>query len=275
MKKHLHVRTLWFWFLSFVCVSSILFSQSCQKQNYEEEKGLDQALLTSPELAEYIVAGADYHHALDIFMVEIGKIKFEELEFEEQPNGMRIAHLPLSVCIEEKIQNLNEKKRELFAKYPQFALLSEQEKNCYFRMCIKNSEYVNGRLLELDIDVNRPMTKGASDERIISTGAVDNVLEFFGNWADNNYNEIVVLSFSDGTSMYYYTSDNTNNSCFTPEMKCENNKYYYGNKQVTAIIHSQPNSSTPSSADLDARLPGISYSIYYGGALHDYTNMGN
>ena len=273
MKKHSFAQISTFSLLMFFCISSILFSSSCKKQDDTNEKTLDQVLLNSSELAEYIIAGADYHHSLDIFMTELGKVKFEELEYEEQPNGMKIAQLPLSVRIEDKIRNLNEKKNELLAKYPQFALFSEQEKNLYFRMCIKNSEYVNSRLLELDIDVNRPMTKGASDERIISTGTVDNVLGFFGNWADNNYTEIVVLSFSDGTSMYYYTSDNTNTSCFTPEMKCIEGKYYYGDRQVTTIMHSQPNSATPSNEDLAARLPGISYSIYYGGALHDYTNM--
>lgn len=252
-----------------LCTIGIL-SQSCQKESSVEKEYLDPVVLNSPELAEYIIAGAEYKDAMRIFMQEMHKINFAKLEFVKNSEGKEVAYLPISVNIGDKILQLNKKKDLLYAQYPQFAFLTIDAKNEYFQECIRNSVPVNSRLLELGIDPNQPMTKSSSNELLISTGRIDSIMEFLSNWTNNSFNEVTVVVFSDGSAMYYSTSADSPTGCKTPEMQKVDGKYYYQGKQVKELIHSQPDTWDPSQDDIDAKEDGLLYSTYYNGMFQRY-----
>lgn len=272
MKKHLLVKTALSGLFATLCTVGIVSFPGCQKQDYDysEKDDLDPALLNSPELEEYIIAGANFQQTLNIFKDEISKIDFSKLEFVENSKGEKVAHLPISVDVEKQSRIFKEQKRALFARYPQFASLTETAKQNYFRTCIRNSSKVNCGLLKLGINICHPMTKSSDEEVVISSGKVDDVLDFLSRWAENQNNEVVVMVFSDGSAMFYYTSANSPTSSFTPTMQDENGIYTYEGKQVSQIIHSQPDEHKPSQDDINAKLPGITYSIYYNGTLKEY-----
>ena len=81
MKKHLLVKTALSGLFATLCTVGIVSFPGCQKQDYDysEKDDLDPALLNSPELEEYIIAGADFQQTLNIFKDEINKIIFVKL----------------------------------------------------------------------------------------------------------------------------------------------------------------------------------------------------
>lgn len=113
MKKHLLVKTALSGLFATLCTVGIVSFPGCQKQDYDysEKDDLDPALLNSPELEEYIIAGADFQQTLNIFKDEISKIDFSKLEFVEETPGKKIMRLPISVHIEEKSRIFKEKRK--------------------------------------------------------------------------------------------------------------------------------------------------------------------
>ena len=121
--------------------------------------------------------------------------------------GEKIAYLPISVDIEDKIRNLKEKEDTLFRRYPQFTALTKNTKKDYVRNCIKNSLNVNKKLLELGININQPMTKGGTSEAFGNMEDLTNYLT--EEMSSSTYREIVIIVYKDGRIVTYQDDANT------------------------------------------------------------------
>jgi len=103
----------------------------------------------------------------------------------------------IDICGDRTISIFNYNDFYIFAKHPQFASLTENARNNYFRVCLRNSLNVNKKLLELGININHPLTKGGVSENY---GSMDDVLKYLANWMEkSDYVEIVVIKYADGT----------------------------------------------------------------------------
>ena len=277
MKKHLLVKTALSGLFATLCTVGIVSFPGCQKQDYDysEKDDLDPALLNSPELEEYIIAGADFQQTLNIFKDEINKIDFSKPEFIKNIKEGKEIYLSISVNIREKVQRFNDKKKLLFAKHPQFASLTENARNNYFRVCLRNSLNVNKKLLELGININHPLTKGGVSENY---GSMDDVLKYLANWMEkSNYVEIVVIKYADGTIATYVDDRNTATEFHLPlETKNNDGKRYFpaggSNSPVTYIAHTHKSGSEPQGKDESTIRAGITSAIYYDGAFHEFGN---
>jgi hypothetical protein len=142
-----------------VLLSAVFFIGCSQ----EEDELLYEAILNSAELEEYVIAGADFQQSLAVFTAGLNKIDFSTLEVTYEPGWVKVVHLPVSsVGIEEKIKNLNEKKKVLLKKFPQFASSLENSKE-YFRQSIENSVNVRSELLKLGFNSSNPLLKSGSE----------------------------------------------------------------------------------------------------------------
>ena len=286
MKKHLLVKTALSGLFATLCTVGIVSFPGSQKQDYDysEKDDLDPALLNSPELEEYIIAGAEYREASNTFATELGKIDFSKLKFEEDLNGDRIIRIPISVSIEKKAMNFETKKNALFVKHPQFASMSPAIQYDYFRACIKSSTNVNRKLLEMGININRPLTKGGTSEEFANMEDLTDYLS--AQMSSSDYREIVIIVYQDGRIATYQDDANTSSSFHIsiPYTVEDNPKYYYpqaldanGNliekNRIRYIAHTQLSGHTPSSGDLNYSkdYPGLQQGIYHDGTIKMFT----
>ena len=275
MKKHLLVKTALSGLFATLCTVGIVSFPACQKQDYDysEKDDLDPALLNSPELEEYIIAGADFQQTLNIFKDEISKIDFSKLEFVEETPGKKIMRLPISVHIEEKSRIFKEKKEALLTKHPLFSSLSESTKYDYFRICIQNSIKVNNRLLELGIDINQPTTKASYTEGFENKYSV---LGYLAEWMQNsNYTEVIIIVFEDGSATIIHDDENfTPTQATIPSLGYDGKgNFYYDNKKIDFVGHTHTSGPEPNGKDLenpDGQYTGLDQAIYYDGAFHHF-----
>ena len=83
-------------------VSLGIFTQSCSK----DEEPLDESILNSSELEEYIISGADFKQSLAIFTAGLNKIDFSTLEVTYDEEGRKVVHLPPTLIYGVQIQRL-------------------------------------------------------------------------------------------------------------------------------------------------------------------------
>lgn len=223
--------------------------------------------MNSPELEEYIIAGADYRRTLNIFKDEISNIDFSKLEFIENSKGEKVAHLPVSVNVEKQSRVFKEKKRTLFARYPQFASLTETARQNYFRTCIRSSPDINGKLLELGINAFLPSTKQNSEGMFTDE---KDYMDFLARWIENNDDEIIIIVFDDGSATYWLYDKVSSTSTQTPPMQEENGQTSYMNRQVSKLIHTQPDNGEASDTDKKGKFAGVDHYVYYNGNLYEY-----
>jgi hypothetical protein len=97
------------------------FIQGCSNENIvslQEQRDIPDK--NSLELEEFIIAGLDYQHALNVFSDEVKKNDFSKIEPFKNSEGEMSVYIPTSICIEEKKAIMEEKKAALLEKYPQF-----------------------------------------------------------------------------------------------------------------------------------------------------------
>jgi hypothetical protein len=242
----------------------------CQKE--EDTSNQDILDNSALEIEEYIIAGLDYQHALNIFNKEIKSIDFSKLSTYQDANGNTVMNIPTSVRIEEKSKVFNEKKKLLLGKCPQIISCSSSVRRNYIQKCLQHSSKVNEKALELGIKINQPRLKGFTYEMYNNSDHctyLDNQLSS----NNNNYVEIVLIVFADGKSMTYIDSDFTPSSCFYPLLYKINstNKWYtslYSNSPIQYIAHThRGGNSDPSDEDIAGKedYPGLEHRIYTSG----------
>ena len=153
--------------LSAVAVIAIFAGVLTGCQREQENEPLDEAILNSSELEEYIVAGADLERSMSIFASELNKIDFSTLKVTYEPGWIKVVHLPISsngsISIDEKVRIFNEKKETFRKKFPHFVSFKEDVGIKYFQQCIQNSVKVQGEFLKLGISTSKPLLKNGSE----------------------------------------------------------------------------------------------------------------
>ena len=257
-------------------ISLGIFMQSCSK---DDEKPLDEAILNSTELEEFIIAGADFQKSLAIFTSELSKVNFSELEVSYDAEGRKNMRFPtgtVSVRIEEKGQTFNEKKNALRKKFPQLSSLREEVEKKYFQQCIQNSVNVSAKLLELGINTFRPKLKSG----IELGGENESYLNWLMyNWYNSsNFLEIVILIYANGNFELYFDPRNSYDpttgvyTSYSPPMTSTNGNIYYSSNQVVGIAHTHPGNNAPSTYPQGHPLAGqISEGIIGGIPNYTYT----
>ena len=256
-------------FTLIMVVSLGIFMQGC---NMEEEL-LDENLINSPELEEFIIAGADFDRSFTIFEEELSKIDFSKLEVSYDADGRKVMRLPagsMSVRIEEKINSFNEKKEKLLKKHPQVASFTLEKTKKYISECTKSSLKVSSKFLELGYNASRPLLKDGTIESFSDYNALRDYLCWWIN--QSNYVELVIFLCTDGTCMTYLDELATVKNSWFPGMDFNNGVYTYNSKQISGMAHTHLNSSEAGKKDEAARdsRPGLNHYIWYDGGLYDF-----
>jgi len=240
-----------------------------------EELVIDDDIINSPELEQYIIAGADLERSIALLEKELTKIDFSKLEFSIDKEGRKVKHLP--VCsftfnIEEKLLAFNEKKEKLNNKHPEFSTFSLEKSKKYFRQCYKNSVLVSSKLLEFGYSTTRPLLKGGSE---IHFGSEFELYYYLHRWTmDTAYIEAYIIAYSDGTYSTWIDDRNTDiKSYITLGKGSDGNWYFYAggsNSSIAWIGHTHVYTNGPSSADYDQKVSGIPNYVWYHGNLIPY-----
>ncbi len=260
-----------------IIVSFFVF-QGCEKDEYELIDELDEAILNSSELEEYIIAGADLQQSLAIFKSKLNKIDFSKLEVTYDAEGKKVVHfssgLVGNIRIEEKVQIFNDKKQALQKKFPQFVSFRETETDKYFQKSIENSVNVKGGLLKLGINFSIPKLKsgtetwgGAEDEYSMKV--------FLHDWCnEEDYVELAIYYYEDGTFGTYQFAGATSSNVDVQYYPGSDGKIYFppggSSSAIISIGHTHLNSSTPGTKDLTNRIPGVTEFIYYNWGMYYY-----
>jgi len=270
--------------LSAVAVIAIIAGvlTGCQKE--QENEPLDEAILNSSEMEDYVIAGADFHQSLAIFEKKLNEIDFSTLKVTYNAEGKKVIHLPdafvRSIKIEEKVQTFNEKKEALQKKFPQFSFLKEDMRGKYFQQCANSSVNVCGKFLELGINTSRPKLKNGSPEGTLTnySGGEDIAYMFYllSNWASNpNYVEVYIIAYADGNYAIWVDVRNTSLSSHITVFGDGNGNWQYDGRDVSYISHTHgAGSNGPCASTTDktsyASTPGLDRKIYYQGGFYDY-----
>ncbi|MDR2038947.1 MAG: hypothetical protein LBQ60_13575 [Bacteroidales bacterium] len=246
----------------------------CQR---EEDEPLDDIILNSSELEEYIIAGADLKQSLAIFTEELNKIDFSALEVTYDVEGRKVMYLPMSVSsisIEAKLQTFNETKEALRKKFPHFSSLREDMHEKYFQQCVKSSVNISSKFLELGINITQPKLKNGT-EGITYWGSWTDVMYELLMWVQNpNYVEMVIMTFADGKLITYINPKNTTNKAHV-SIGTQNGYHYfegYQSSPLTSFTHTHRDSADPGTADntFKETYPNMSHSIYYQEGFYYY-----
>ncbi|MDR2037532.1 MAG: hypothetical protein LBQ60_06375 [Bacteroidales bacterium] len=266
--------------LSAFVFSCSLFFAGCGK---EEDEPLNEDILNSPELEEYIVAGADFKRSVDIFTGGLNKIDFSTLEVTYDADGRKVIHLPAalvgSVDIEEKIGVFNEKKEILQNKFPQIADFSLKLRKNYIRQSIQSSLNVKNKLLDLGISLSRPLLKSGTVENW--TGQEDMVFlySYLSSWVSSpDYVELYIIAYEDGSFSTWIDDRNTTNKThITVSENPNTGKYYFSeggiNSPISWVAHTHRDKPCASKEDKEEGITaqtGLPGYIYYQGGFYDY-----
>jgi len=269
--------------LMLVLASLIVLGITVQSCNKEEDMPLvlDEEILNSTELEEFVIAGIDFYQSLAIFSEGLKKLNYFDLEVTYDAEGREIRHIPPALIgnirIEEKIYALNIQKDKLRKKYPQLISFRKDIGGKYIEHSIKHSVNVKTEMLRMGIDIARPKLKNGNEpwDVILSWFAEDLPILFnqLMNWVNSSgYKELAILVNVDGSFTTYLDPAATDTSCSVP-FDIINGKRYFGGKQVWGFGHTHKYSPSPSDADsASARnRPDIAHFIFYNYDIYSFT----
>jgi hypothetical protein len=273
MKKYIKVQNFICKLLLAGMVAIGILVYGCSNEN---EIVSDDEIVSSVELEEYIITASDFKQSLALFEKEFSKVDFSKLLITYDADGREIMHLPVfvsSIRIGEKIQIFNEKKQALLEKYPQFASFMPDEINEYFQQCIQSSLNVNSKLLELGVNLSRPLLKSGKTETWYGEDWYF-LMSFLSSWVNSsNYVELFIITHQNGSYSTWIDDKNTSNTAYIT-YTTSNGKYYFGGNSspISRIAHTHRNSQYPSGADMTTKsnMSGISHNIYYQGGFYAY-----
>jgi len=278
-----YVKTRFFTLtLAFASVISLgILMQSCSK---DEEPVLDEAILNSSELEEFIIAGADFQQSLAAFTASLNKIDLSILESSYNADGRKVLYLPASVAsieIEKKIQSFNEKRDALRKKFPQFTSFRKGISKEYFQHSIENSVNVRTEFLKLGINLSQPKLKNGN-EVIYSTYNCGNLSGFLESWVNYGlYVEVYIIYYMDGGIEVIRTEGAQVNNAGDLGFQTQAGTTYLNSRAVSSVGHTHTDEyggSTPTPPDPNDpnaphdywNLPGTSRFIYHNGTFIYY-----
>lgn len=277
MKKIVKNQKAGFLYLGIVLVSVIslgFFMQSCEnkvKTHLPVEAEIEEEVVNSPELEEFIVADIELQQAFNTLTQEIKNINFLEIKEIQNAEGEIVLDVSISIYIENNVRVFNEKKEALIEKFPQLTSSSELRQKC-FQQALENSPTINKKILESGINAYQPRLKGGRTEffsRENYTGYLANQV------ARSNYVEVIVLVFENGKSIAYIDDKATaDRSSITLYRYGSTNYWYsaYSSSRVVKIIHTHTSGIQPSQHDKNEKkkYPGLKHYIFYNGVTKEY-----
>jgi hypothetical protein len=138
-------------FFTVIAICVACFMTGCQKDTYFENTPIENEIVNSIELEEYIIAASDFKQTLAVFEKEISKVDFSKLEVTYDTDGREIMRLPVSVGsirIEENNANYVEVYiiRHLNGTISTFIDDRNTPKKCYLPYAERNGQYyINGQ----------------------------------------------------------------------------------------------------------------------------------
>jgi len=257
---------------------AIVISFGIILQGCTSELVFDDDILNSPELEEYIIAGADLERSIALLEKELSKIDFSKLEVSLNEDGKIVKRFPVNsftFSIEEKIHAFNEKKEKLNNRHPEFSNFSFNKSKKYFQQCIKSSVLASSKLLEFGYSATRPILKGGSE---IHFGSEWELYYYLHRWTmDTAYVEAYIIAYSDGTYSTWIDDRNTSIKSYISLGKGTDGTWYFpaggSNSSVAWIAHTHIYSNQPTTGpgqDMDNIVGGIPNYIWYRGDLIEY-----
>jgi len=264
--------------------TGVLFFVGCGR---EEDVPLDEAILDSSELEEYIIAGADLQRSLAIFFDGLTKIDFSTLDVSYDVEGKKIIHLPAAFVesnrIEEKIQTFNKKKENAQKKYPQILSFSLKTRKDYINHSIQSSVNVKNKLMELGYQRSGSLLKNSPNQGYYdwSGGEEDGLsaMEAFlySHLNSSDYVEVAIYAYTDGTYATYIHEKNTSQSAEVV-YAMKNGVAYFpsqlggnANSQILWVAHTHNTGPEPTPGR-EQSVPGVPNKIYYNGSFYCFEN---
>jgi len=262
--------------LMLVLASLIVLGITVQSCNKEEDMPLvlDEEILNSTELEEFVIAGIDFYQSLAIFSEGLKQLNYFDLEVTYDAEGREIRHIPPAIVgnikIDEKVNMLNKKKFALQRKFPQLTAYRKDIGKKYFEHSIQHSENVKTVLLKMEIDFSRPKLK--SDNEVFWNklyNAVSEVSTILQQWFQNpNYKELIFVVYQNGDFETVLSPTATPDSTSISLNQPSPNVYYYSGRRVIALGHTHNpylgDDSVPSQKDKDNKKVGLLHFIVYG-----------
>ena len=256
--------------LSALVIVVILFTGCYKESDVEFDHNTASVIANSLELEDYIIAYTEFQEAFATFNTEIKNIDFSKLRKNRNTEGNLVMHIPTSVCIENKVNVLNEKKKLLINKYPELVSFSSEIRQKCFQQGVEKSLILSRKHLKSGINIYQPRLKSGSAE-FFTNGYCDYLAD---QVVSSNYVEVILLIFQDGTSMAYIDENATVNSSSMDLYQHPSTgdwySSYYLNSPIETFVHTHINSEYPSQVDIDNKLSGLNYAIYYSGSMYYY-----
>jgi hypothetical protein len=252
-------------------ISVGIFMQSCSSEN-ENLLSVENEIVNSVELEDFIMADIEFQQAFSIFKKEIESIDLSKIKRTKTAEGKTVLYIPASICIEEKTSELNEKKRSLLAKFSQLSSSPIDIKRKYFEQSITNSVRISKKIIESGMNIHQPRLKGGAYESFSNSYDYCNYLSSYV--AGSNYVEAVIIVFTDGTAIVYIDTQNTSAISYYPAgfLGYSNGNWYCSanSSPIAFIAHTHRYSGDPSIDDYDTDYPGLMQAVYYSGDFHYY-----
>lgn len=240
----------------------------CGCESEKEEILLQESeMINSVEFEDAIIASYTLQTSLENIMIGCNK---KDLH----PNSRKNLFLKLwsEGDINEKLDNLNEKKKILQRRHPDFFKLSKEQKESCIRTCIKKSRRVNTAKLRLGIS---PFQTRGDDDRIESYSSKEDVLKFTSEWVkDSNYVEAAVFVHQNGKYTSLITDSNTIRRAMFPLGRSSVGVHVTvgqdSQSPLTEVWHTHRDTIVGSSDDTLAakKYPELNWGIIYKDSVH-------
>ena len=144
----------------FICIVSAalivagsVFLQGCESDFFNDRVEIDETIVNSVELENFIMAAMAVEQARAAFTDELNSIDFSTLKVTYDENGRRIKHLPenaISWDMGKKIQTLNATRDDLRRTFPQLVSFEQDVVIEHFNQSIQRSENLSRKHFEFE-----------------------------------------------------------------------------------------------------------------------------
>jgi hypothetical protein len=285
--------------ITFVCaifvVAGSVFLQSCESEySFNKKTEIDEAIVNSPELEEFVLAGLEFEKSLANLTHKLNSIDFSTLEVTYDADGRKIRRVPIGLVfseIENNAQKLNETRDALLDKYPEFTSFREDVGTAHISRAIHRSPNAKSRYLALRGASSQPRLKSGNEQNGTGHHFMDNCYleSFLYGWATTNnpaYRELWIIGYEDGTwaTLLYPNATSGTVGKWLPFMTPDrysggtwdgHSQWHYpeggSDSRIVKVGHTHvlsPN-HTPGFDDFDVPN-GVERFIYFNGELRQY-----
>jgi len=255
-----------------IMISASFVFTGCQSEQEGLTSSTDKAIVESVELENFILAGIEYQQVIKDFRNAIAKVDFSPL-IAQAKEGQKVIPLSGMPEIEGKYLELEQTRKDLLKKFPQFGHDTKQNRLLTLQKCENFSQVIARKLLDIDPSFSRPRLKRYTIENYANSTTLNNFLSSYVN--SPNYVEIFMVVFEDGSAVTMLHNTNTTTECKAPTFYKEDDGKYHApgyNSPIAYVAHTHIYRSSASGEDsiYKQQSPDLICKIYYNVIFYAY-----